>query len=171
MKRIIAIAALIMLIFTLNLPANAQHRGRGPGSKNGKHRSAENFETLRKMKLIETLEMTEEQADKFLPVFNTHRKQMRELHQERMMILDSLSGFVKQENAQQDIERMFELLNYNEKKMGEEKNVLANKLSNILDIYQKGKFVLFKEHFERDLLETLFDRKRGGPFPPNDDGI
>jgi Spy/CpxP family protein refolding chaperone len=172
MKRIITIAAMITMILALNLPADAQHRGRGLNGKNGKHRSAENFETLRKMKLIETLELTEEQADKFLPIFTSHRKKMREIRKERMTILDSLSNFVKQEDAKEDIERMFELLNHNEKKAGEEKIMLANEISNILDIYQMGRLVLFKEHFERDLLETLFDRKRGGTLPPNeDDGI
>lgn len=172
MKRIITIAAIITLTLALNLPAVAQYQGRGHKGKGDWRRRAENIETLRKMKLIETLELSEEQADKFLPIFTSHRRKMRELRRERNTILDSLSNFVKQENTEKDIERMFELLNHNEKKAGEEKIMLANEISEVLDINQMGRLVLFKERFERDLLETLFHRKRDGKFAPNeDDGI
>ncbi|MEE9443405.1 MAG: hypothetical protein V3V99_12140 [candidate division Zixibacteria bacterium] len=173
MKRIITIAALIALVLTLSLSADAQHRGRGFKGKGDKHRRMENFETLRKMKLIETLELTEEQADKFLPIFTSHRKKMREIRRERITLLDSLSHFLKQENVEKDIGRVFELLNHNEKKTDEEKFILANEISEILDVYQMGRFILFKERFEKDIIKKLFDyRKRGRTFPPNeDDGI
>jgi Spy/CpxP family protein refolding chaperone len=126
--------------------------GRGP--MDGAQRK--HIEQLRMLKLLEVLDLNEDQEPKFLVAFKDMRKIMRELDDKKGAVIEKLSAELK--DSKPDDRRINELVD----------NVLAIETSKrqamqtfvetsrgILTPVQVGRLLVFTERFEYELLERV----------------
>ncbi len=156
-------------------PALAQPPWPGPGQSEmgGPGGHARNLESLRLLKLLEALDLTEEQSDRFIVAFSEFRKAWREVNEQIQMEVLVLSELMEQEKP--DVEKVqkkvvdIELLR---NKREATRNNFYEKAKGILTPLQIGKMVVFEESFEKKLLESVRGfRKHHAPFPDSADEL
>jgi hypothetical protein len=154
----------VLIIMTLVVPTflSAQP-GMGP-----EHRPFERIEQWKKVRLIEMLDLKEEQSVRFLARLNEHEGNRRDLMKEKGEALDRIERLVRNHADEKEFEKVFPEVAVVDDKIAEEgKRFFAN-LSDILSAEQRGKFMLFERHFERELREAMREvqRRRGHPEEP-----
>ncbi|MCK5125056.1 MAG: hypothetical protein KAR42_02265 [candidate division Zixibacteria bacterium] len=174
MRRIIFF--LIFTVFTVGLSAPvAAQRGDwhgGPHGGRGRHsgdfdKKAKGFEQLRLLKMMEALDLTDEQSGQFIKVFYNHRKMIKNIRLEKMQIVDSIYLSLDIENAEADIKRLIKRLHENARKQDELISQFFTDCEGILNAYQLGKLAIFHDRFEREILESLWRGRRGDLAPPD----
>jgi hypothetical protein len=142
------IALLTMALMTVT--AQAQPFGPPPGSHN-----MERIERLKKVRLVEMLDLKEEQSVRFFARLNEHENAMRALAQEKMDLLDRVERLVRNEADAKEFEAMFPQLTAVDEKTGTERKKFFDGLADLLSTEQRGKFLLFERQFERELREAM----------------
>ena len=138
-----------------------QMRGRqGMGPDADRRKYLEQFRTL---KLLELLNLKEDQEIEFLTAFRNIRKQGQSFEQEKRQLLESLSadlaaGRVDKHRIEVALEDYFQIA----KRQQEAHMHFIDQIKSILTPEQVAKFLLFDERFERELLEHVREfRNRG----------
>lgn len=151
-KRVISVALLLFVI--LISVANAQRPGMRLGQHKGKH--AKNIENLRMLKLLEILELDDGQSAEFITSFVSFRKITREIGDKIQMEVESLIGLLNEPKPSDEAIRA-NIIRIEELKIRRETAVkdFHKNVANILTIVQLGKMVIFEEHFERELIESM----------------
>lgn len=123
-------------------------------------RPFERIEHFKKVRLIEILDMKEEQSVRFFARLNEHDNVKRELMKEKMDILDKIERLVRNHADDKEFEKLFPEVAAANQKIMQEDEKFFNSLSDILSAEQRGKFLLFERHFERELREAMKDVQR-----------
>ncbi len=141
-------------------------RQRPFGNPDRKQR-AERFDMLMKMKLVEVLDLSPEQGDKFLPAFNQYRSRNQRFLRARGEIMQSLARYVRtqmgnletDENPEELTERQLQerLAKLAEIRRQQEANrdEFYKQTGAILSIRQAARLVVFEEMFAREILRNL----------------
>jgi Spy/CpxP family protein refolding chaperone len=116
------------------------------------------IETLRKVRLIEELKLTEEQSVKFFPKLNEIREAREKFDQERKALIDELRDLLGKEKKPADqinakIDKLFQL----EEEFNNKESGLKKELRKILSPEQQARFILFQLRFEREMREMIQD--------------
>lgn len=141
-------------------------------------RRRKNLEQLRILKMLELLNLGEDQELPFLTAFNSMRQGQRELEQQTQAVLDSLS--VEMQSGSASEARLNSLID-RAKSLDREKfdRVMAfmDEARAMLTSEQMAKLLIFQKRFEAELLEQVGRFRRGmggGPDtpggPPEDEG-
>lgn len=150
---ILSIALLPLLVsFTYAQPP-------GPGWGQDKP-SFERIQQLMKMRMIETLDLKEEQSVRFIARFNEHEKRRHELMKLKGEGLDRLEKLVKESGDEREMEKTFPDALAIDSRMIEERAKFFNSLSDILTVTQRAKLLLFERKFERELRDAVRDTQR-----------
>jgi hypothetical protein len=152
--------SVIPLFFFVSAPLFAQPGG-GPDQ-----RPFERIEQWKKARLIETLDLKEEQSVRFFARLNEHDNTRRELRKEKGEALDKIERLIRNHAEAKELEKVFpEVLGVDEK-IAEESRRFFNSLTDILTPEQQGKLLLFERRFERELRDAMHEiqrrRYRGG---------
>ncbi|MGH8003105.1 MAG: hypothetical protein ACRECJ_00055 [Limisphaerales bacterium] len=91
---VLGLLFLLLLAGTDNLSAQRRMRDRANPFPN-QARRAERFDMLMKLKLVEALDLSPEQGDRFLPVFNQYRQKTQRLLRARGEIMQDLTRHVR----------------------------------------------------------------------------
>lgn len=135
--------------------------------QHGRDNLGANIEGLRFLKLLEVLDMTEEQSENFIPLFHSFRKDIKELQRERKTVFDTLVYYLHQPDADEKLIVCFAAIRENLEKLDARMHKFFDDCSGILTAYQLGRLLLFHERFEREVLESLREFRRcGTPRPP-----
>ena len=128
----------------------------------------ERVERWRKMRLIEVLELKEEQSVRFLPRMNEHERRMIDLRKEKDNALDKIDRLVRNRADEKEIEGVFPEFFAVSGRMDAERQNFFNSVGDILTVEQRAKFLLFERHFERELREAMREvsRRRHPPEGP-----
>ena len=128
----------------------------------------ERVERWRKMRLIEVLELKEEQSVRFLPRINEHERRMTDLRKEKDNVLDKIERLVRNRAEEKEIEGVFPEFFAVSGRMDAERQNFFNSVNDILTVEQRAKFLLFERHFERELREAMKEvsRRRHPPEGP-----
>ena len=124
------------------------------------------LEQFRTLKLLELLDLKEDQEVEFLTSFRKIRDTHKDLDDEKREMLGSLSedlaaGKVDKHRLELALESYFQI----EKRRQDAQMHFIDKIKSILTPEQTAKFILFEERFERELLEQVkafHDRRQGG---------
>ncbi len=150
-----------------------QRKGPGPGHRGDQQKRRKHLEQLRMLKMLELLDLSEEQETPFLTAFRSVRRDIMKMSREKEGVLTELQEQLGSEN--QNDKKLTQLsediLSFAGKKHAMNENFLAEaKL--ILNPNQFGKFVLFQERFEYELLERMkaFRSQQMQGTPANSDG-
>lgn len=139
------------------------HSRKGLRHKFGKH-----IEQFRILKLLELLDLREDQEIEFITAFHSMRRERRQLHEKRISLVDELADGLRMETVpDMEINRLIreisKLGNQQERVMED----FLNKAQKILTPSQLGRFIVFHERFEFELLEAVKAFRERKPPPGN----
>lgn len=154
MKRIIPI---VLLAFLLAVPAQAQD---APPVPEGRHR--ERLEQLRRIKMIEALELDEEQAVRLTVREKEFREKEREILDQRKKLMEDLREMV--EDGAEDAALRAQLAKLEEigSRFVREKHAYLLSLNDFLSMKQIAKMVLFEQKFAQEVRRLLENARKPG---------
>lgn len=151
-SRIIFFFLLVLSVSLFAQPMMKHHRG-----------PKERLEELEKIKLLETLQLDEEIAGRFLVRQKEFRDNQRELMDQRdAILLEMETALQKGKNVgEYDYGKSIKNLSEMEKKIGNHREEFINSLSDILTTEQTAKLIVFESKFKQELREALRMRRKG----------
>jgi len=138
---------------------NGHHRDRGFGGPHGGKMSA-NIENLRMLKLLEAVDLTEEQSTEFIPVFHGYRSDVNELRIQRDSLIEEIITMVNSNGEDNEIKPKLAELKDNRERMEARREEFLADCDTILTVPQIARLVIFQERFERDMLRALHNFRR-----------
>ncbi len=159
---------LIVLIFVFFSAGMAQAQPpNGPPPLGG--RSMERVERFKKMRLVEMLDLKEDQSVRFFARLNDFENTRRELNRQKDETLDKIERLIRNKADQKEYEKVFDEVEVVNRKIGEEKLRFFNSLTDLLTIEQRAKLMLFERRFENELREAMKEahERRRGRFEDN----
>jgi Spy/CpxP family protein refolding chaperone len=123
-------------------------------------RPMERIERLRKVRLIEMLDLKEDQSVRFFARMNEHDKARRELKRQKGEVLDRIERLVRNHSDDAEFEKEYPTVRSIDAKLAEENWNFFDSLKDILTPEQRGKFLLFERHFEVELREAMREAVR-----------
>lgn len=139
-------------------------RGR-PGERGHMMRQRKYVEQFRLLKMLELLELTDDQELTFLTAYNSMRRELREIDEERVRLIEELAKGLRAasitDSAIGDLtERIFKA----DESKRQVQTEFMRQASTTLAPRQFGRLVVFHERFERELLDRVraFREHKGG---------
>jgi hypothetical protein len=128
-------------------------------------RAQERIEHFKKVRLIETLDLSEEQSARFFARLKDHDKAKKDALKEKMDVLDRIERLVRNRAEGQEFDKPFSEVAALNQRLADLDQRFFNSLSDILSVEQRGKYLLFERRFELELREAMRDiqRRRLGP--------
>ena len=162
MKKVIVV---LLAIFSIGV-SQAQPPG-GPPPLGG--RSMERIERFKKMRLVEMLDLKEDQSVRFFVRLNEFEITRRELNRQKDETLDKIERLIRNKADQKEYEKIFDEVEMSNRKIGDEKLKFFNSLTDLLTIEQRAKLILFERRFENELREAVKEaqERRRGRFGDN----
>ena len=120
----------------------------------GQH-SMERIEHLKKVRLMEMLDLKEEQSVRFFSRLKDHEDAMKAIMHDKMDLLDRLDKLVGSEADTKDMEKLFPEVLAVDDRMAKERAKFFNGLSDILSVQERAKYLLFERQFERELRDAM----------------
>lgn len=163
--RIFGFLLLFLLAGTENLSAQRRMRERIPGPNQA--RRTERFDMLMKLKLVEALDLSTEQGDKFLPVFNQYRQKTQRLLRARGELMQSLARHVRakmgglepdesaEELSERELKERLDKLDELRRHQDANRDEFYQKAGQVLSIEQLARLVVFEERFAREIVRNL----------------
>lgn len=127
-------------------------------------RPLERIERLKKVRMVEMLNLNEEQSVRFFARLNEHENRRRELMKQKGEALDKIERLIRNRADEKEIEAVFAEVADIDVNHGDENRRFFTGLKEILSTEQRAKLLLFERQFERELREALRDvRRRSRP--------
>lgn len=123
-------------------------------------RALDRIANLRKVRLIEILDLKEEQSVRFLARLNEHEKNRRELMKERGDALDRVDRLIRNKADDKDFEKAFADVSAVDDKMVADRREFFAGLSDILSQEQRAKMLIFERRFEKELREAMREAQK-----------
>ncbi|MBI5472893.1 MAG: periplasmic heavy metal sensor [Ignavibacteriae bacterium] len=122
------------------------------------------IERFKKMRMIEMLDLKEEQSIRFIARYNEFENTRRDLNTQRNEILDKIERLLRNNADSKEFEKLFAEVEAVGRKIGDERLKFFNGLSDLLTVEQRAKLLLFERRFENELREAVREvqqRRRG----------
>lgn len=162
------LSGMLFLVFIFVLTAQAVHAQRPPAppfpEEGKRERLREEIETMKMWKMLEVLDLTDEQSNDFLPAWREMQKAQKDFREKREDLLKSLEGVLGQEKP--DEGKITEILGQLEKErlqLEEVQQRFKEKAQEVLTLEQQAKLLLFEDRFEKRMMEIIrqYREKRG----------
>jgi hypothetical protein len=129
-----------------------------PGRHGGN--PSERIEQWKKVRLIEILEMKEDQSVRFFARLNEHEARRRELMKAKGDALDRLDRLVRNRASAAELEKGIPDVFVADEKIREEQKRFLLGLTDVLTTEQRAKLLLFERQFEKELREAMREAQR-----------
>ena len=123
-------------------------------------RPHERIEQWKKVRLIEILDLKEDQSVRFFARLKEHDASRRELMKEKGEALDRLDRLVRNKASDADLEKAFPDVMAVDDRMREEQRKYFAGLADLLTPEQRAKLLLFERQFEKELREAMREAQR-----------
>jgi hypothetical protein len=140
-------------------PALFAQPGRTGDAPSG-DRPWDRIENLRKVRLVEVLELKEDQSVRFLARLNEHDNARRNLVKERGDALDRLERLVRNKADDSEFDKAFADVAAVDDRLTAERKAFTAGLSDILTPTQRAKMLIFERRFEKELREAMREAQR-----------
>ena len=134
--------------------------GRQGDAQGGGDRPYERIENLRKVRLVEILELKEDQSVRFLARMNEHDNARRAIMKERGEALDKLERLIRNKADDSEYEKAFAEVAAVDDRLTTERRSFSAGLSDILNPTQRAKMLIFERRFEKELREAMREAQR-----------
>tara|TARA_B110000495_G_scaffold168961_1_gene156131 strand:+ start:207 stop:680 length:474 start_codon:yes stop_codon:yes gene_type:complete len=148
-----------LILLSISTLASAQHWGPPQGGGFGR----ENAKMIKKWKLIEFLDISEDQSDKFFTRVNSFEKEMKSIRKKEKELRESIQVLLEEDKLNK--KKVSSLMG---KSFDLEKEKLALRqkhhedIGDILTLEQTTKYLVFDHHFKKRIKDHLNDRKGAG---------
>ena len=146
--------------------------GQGMSARDIWRHSADRIEMLKLWRIIDELEIEEEQAVELFPYWSKNQRDKRELGEERGGATHALRQLLKSEaTSDGELDKQIERIRAIDKQMFELNRSFRDGLKKHLDVRQRARLAVFEERFRGDLRDMvrgfrlLGDRPRRGERP------
>lgn len=146
----------LLLLMLLGMPAFAQL-----GPPDGEPRAR--LEELRRLKMIEALDLTEEQAVRLTVREKAFREEESKERSKREALLEELRGQIENDADETALRATLEKLEKLSLAVVSRKHDYLRSLSDFLSTEQIAQMVLFEHHFAREIRRILGNSRRGRP--------
>ena len=119
----------------------------------------EKVESLRVWKLLETLDLTEEQANSFLPAYREFQKSEGKYSQTRRELLDQLQESLEDKD-QKKISDLVAKLKQNRLQIEQDRVQFLARIDKMLSPEQQAKFLLFQNRFEGRMRAEIMELRQ-----------
>ena len=114
------------------------------------------IETLRKVRLIEELRLTDEQSVKFFPKLNEIRESKEKFDQDRKTLIEELMDlFEKDKKSAEQINAKLDKLFQREEEFNKKETALKKEIRKILSPEQQARLILFQLRFDKEMREMI----------------
>lgn len=117
-------------------------------------------EDLRKMKLLEVLDLKEEQVEKFFAAYNKHTKRILELRDKVQKDAAELQNMIKKGASDADLAGASMSLRNTLKDLGQEYDARFESVKPTLKVNQFASYVVFEARFYDELQKMVMKRLR-----------
>lgn len=149
-------SSFIVLVLFGSLTAFAQPPMEGRGF--------ERIERFKKLRMVETLNLAEDQSVRFFARHNEFENARRELEKQRNDILDRIERLVRNNADPKEYQKPFAEFAAINRRLEEERQKFFDGLSDLLSVEQQAKLLLFERRFHLELREAIREtqqRRRG----------
>ncbi|MBI2793518.1 MAG: hypothetical protein HYX66_02575 [Ignavibacteria bacterium] len=150
--------SVITLLICLASPMVAQHWMDDGDSD--KDRMREKVEDLRKMKLLEVLDLKDDQVEKFFAVYNKHTKRILDLREKVLDDAKELQSMIQKGAPDADLVSATASLRNTIKELGQEFDARFESVKPTLKLNQFAKYVVFEARFQDELQKMVMKRLR-----------
>lgn len=133
----------------------AQPEPPGPGP-----RPTERIEQWRKIRLIEMLDLKEEQSVRFIARMNDYEKRRQEMMKEKGEVLDRLERMVRVGAPEDQFRQAFASVDSVNARLANSQREYFRGLKDVLTVDQQAKLLLFERRFDMELREAMKDLQR-----------
>ncbi len=123
-------------------------------------RPFERVDQLRKVRMIDELNLTEDQSVRFFARLNEFDKQRRDRMRAKHEALDRIEQMVKAKADEKEIENALPPVIILEEQMASEKSRFIANLSDILTVTQRAKLLTFERAFENELRQAVRETRK-----------
>ncbi len=134
----------------------AQPEGPPPGDQRGWER----IEQLRKVRMIEMLNLTENQSVRFLARLKEHDAVRQDLMRQKNEALDKIERLIRNNADSTEYFPLFSEVQGIDGRVASERKKFFDGLSDILSVEQRGKMLVFERRFERELRDAFREAQR-----------
>ncbi len=137
----------------------------GRGGPKGRTEASERLDLLRMWRLIDKLEVREDQAADLFPMWSRHRRERRELQAERARLAEGLAQALDEASSSESqlLEWMGRLAAVGTRR-AEAEAAFSRDLGKVLDVRQRAHLLLFQDQFRGEISEMVRGL-RGMPSP------
>ncbi|MFC2131703.1 hypothetical protein ACFLSQ_09735 [Bacteroidota bacterium] len=126
------------------------------------HKAMDRIKQMKKMKLLDILDLSEEEADKFIVRYNSWDKKIDKQKEKIDKLADELMEAVKGDTPKEELKKKSGiLLNAQEKFFGLQVEKL-HAMKAILDVKNYARFLIFEDRFPKELGKMMMRRGGGG---------
>lgn len=127
------------------------------GSKGKQHRlMRRQLEKFRLSKLLELLELGEDQRERFLPLFAESRDELGRTTREKAFTVRKLGKLLKRKkSSESEIQELIDEISALERQIISQRKTFMAGCHEILNSVQLGKLIVFQDRFELDMLGKL----------------
>ncbi|MDA0334212.1 MAG: hypothetical protein O2782_03505 [bacterium] len=144
-------------------PLRLERSGAGIGGGSGDRQK--HFEMLRMWRLIDELEIDEEQAIKVFPVYGRQRAHLDALEQNRRMVLAEVTQQLREDAEDDDLRVSIRKVRAAEEAIATSQEDFAKELASLLTVRQQARLLLFDANFRTDLVDIVRRMRNGGDVP------
>ena len=159
--------AIICFIASIFFSANGIAQGSGREGGRNSQPGPERLERFRKMRLVEVLNLNEDDAVRFFAKQTAHEDHVRDLMKSRNEILDDMDSAVRQHDETKKVDGLADQLMAVDKKIFEERQRYQNDVRQMLTSEQFGKFLVFERNFGRQVRDALEEMHQDRPERPS----
>ncbi|MBI4548030.1 MAG: hypothetical protein HY707_08625 [Ignavibacteriae bacterium] len=128
----------------------------------------ERLEQWKKMKLVELLDLNEDEAVRFFAKQNSHEDKQRELMGLRKEAVDDLEYMLRQKDEKKDLQKTLDKILEIDQNMFAERRRYHDELRKSLTPEQFGKFLVFERNFGQELRNAMKEMQRERRFRERD---
>jgi len=154
------LSVMFFLAFIFVVTAQAVHAQRPPAhpfpEEGKRERLREEIETMKMWKMLEVLDLSQEQSDKFLPAYRELQNTQKDFREKREDLLKSLELVMgEKEPDESKIKDIFGQLEKERLQLEEAQQRFRTKVQEILTLEQQAKLMLFEDRFEKKMMEII----------------
>lgn len=128
-------------------------------------RGLERVERWKKVRMVEALDLSEDQASRLFARLNDFEKQRRELMRERGELLDRVERLLSAGADSIEFEKTFAEVRAVDRKMVDSRIALVGGLEDLLTLKQRARFLLFERRFDIELRDAMREVQRRRRMP------
>jgi Spy/CpxP family protein refolding chaperone len=135
-----------------------------PGGPQIPERVRERVELLLKWKIIEVLDLNEEQSNKVFPLYSQLRRSRHEYTLDRMKIVDELKRTVESDAGEAEIEKALAKLDEFERSFEKSRKEMLEAIKKSLTLEQWANYLIFEAEFPFEIRKMMRENRT---FRPN----